>query len=198
MKRRVSAFIALALYTVCLLSGCFAATYRDTPESDVPDFKQADKRWAMTMYSNHGDITQTLRDHGCAVCVAADIVAYWFDSTVTPVDMAELSYKFGTIADRSGTKDTFWVMLAKRYPFKAFKVTDDIETAIECLNDGGLVCAKTLYKGKGHAILLYAYVDGEFYWREPSCLDPFLSLIIGHGSYEEVMDKAIKYRCYWR
>lgn len=194
-KRKLAGFLFLLLF----LFG--------TGLCEIPDYKQDDPRWASFIYSSHGDPGQTVKLTGCALCAAADMVAYWFDPGVTPLEMAKLSMRLGTCAFTGGTSKQFWYELAKQYPFSAFQETTYIDTAIRCLNDGGLVIVSFVggvwvdptNRGKAHACLIYSYDDMDgFRLHDSSWPEGVMSRIIGHAAYEKVKVAARAYYCYWK
>ena len=105
-----------------------------------PNFKQYDSRWASKMYSNHGDKKQTMKSSGCGPTAMADIVAAWWDSSITPYDLAKLSMskEWNTRTYDSGTSSTFFRKCAEKYGAR-YQTTSSLDTARNCLTDGGLV-----------------------------------------------------------
>lgn len=194
--KRIVLFLLMFVWIIEQL--CFALPARP------PDFKQTDPRWRDMVYSSHGDTSQLLKDHGCGVCAVADMIAYWFDDSITPVEIAELSMRIGTCGYNSGTSRLFYNAITEHYPFSRFVETSHIDTAIECLESGGLVIVSfksgvwNPNKSKRHSCLLYSYskYDG-FRLNDPGWPDGLMSKIIGHGSYEEVAEHAERYWCYW-
>ncbi len=176
---------------ICALLPGRALTYRDAPDTPVPDFKQDDPRWAHETYSSHGDRTQTIESHGCGICAAANIIAYWFNPTVTPVDMARLSERLGTVAYQGGTYPAFFELIADRYPLNVTRTRDPTAVA-GCLDAGGLVI---IVYGR-HASLIYAHT-GEDYWLHDSGWgDDLLSRIMGHRRYDKFKALDAVFYCY--
>ena len=204
MKRIVSACMALFLIAVSILT-CFAVAPCVGLDSSVPpDYKQSDSRWADVVYSNCADPSQTIRNTGCGICAAADMIAFWFDPEVTPVEMGALSVRLDTVSDRGGTYDRFFDLIADCYPFTACESTSDIARVIICLNEGGLVIAKFSSgvwnpdHSRRHACLLYSYdIDDGFRLHDPGWPPGLMSAIIGHGSYEAVRDSVERFWLYW-
>lgn len=202
LKRFITLLFAI-LYTACLLSCSLAVTYRDAPTTDVPDYKQDDPRWADTMYSSHGDKGQTIKYHGCALCVVADLAAYWFDPSITPADIIPLARKAEAIAYQGGTFRTLYDSLGEFYPLTV-EQTADLSRVIDCLTSDGLVIVSfaggvwNSDRTKRHSCLIYAYQYGEFWLHDPGWSDPLLSQIIGHGSYDTIQTSAESFWCCWR
>lgn len=113
----------------------------DTPQevyTKTPNYKQYDSRWASKMYSSHGDKTQTMKSSGCGPTAMANIVAVWWDSKITPYDLALKSLEWKTRTYDSGTSSTFFRKCNALYGGK-YQTTTSLETARKCLSEGGLV-----------------------------------------------------------
>ena len=176
---------------VCLFTA-LAATYRDAPQTDVPDFKQTDPRWCDVMYSNHSNPSQTIGNSGCVLCSVAGVVHHLCDDTVTPIDMAQLSMQIGKCADRGGTYSGFYTAVCDWYPLTV-TVTQSLDEAEQCIDSGGLV----IVSGGGHSRLMYAHT-GEDYWLHDSGWNGLLGEIMGHMTREKLMQKEYTYYCYQR
>ena len=115
-----------------------------------PNFKQGDSRWGSKMYSNHNDKSQTMASSACGPTSMADIVAEWWDSKITPYDLALQSLEWGTRTDNNGTSSTFFRKCAEKYKASKYSTTSSIDSAINCLNQGGyvIVCFGPGTKGK--------------------------------------------------
>lgn len=189
----------LFIAALMLLWLCFAE------QICLPDYKQTDPRWRDMVYSSHGDTSQLLKDHGCGVCAVADMIAYWFDDSITPVEIAELSMRIGTCGYNSGTLRYFYNAITEHYQFSRFVETSCIETAIECLESGGLVIVSFKSgvwdpnESKRHSCLLYSYSEEDgFRLNDPGWPDGLMSVIMGHGTYESIEKNAERFWCYWR
>lgn len=191
LKKKLAGFLVLLLF----LFG--------TGLCEIPDFKQGDPRWVGIMYSNHGDPEQTIKKGGCGLCAIANVIAYWFDPAITPVEIAALSVRTGHCTDKGGTYITFNEDITQYYPLRVIK-SADIADAIKCLESGGLVVAVMsggVWNQKPttrHAVTIYAHVDGDIYLHDPAWLDPFMSQIIGHTTVEKMASSAEWYYCYWK
>lgn len=186
----------------------FACVNSDSSLKSIPDFKQDDIQWADIIYSSHGDKAQTIKKNGCALCAAANLIAYWFDDSITPIDMAKLSIQLGTCSYNGGTYSRFFSELAQQYPFIKYQNTTDIDIAIQCLDEGGLVIVSFIggvwvesqQRGKAaHACLIYSYSEEDgFRLHDSNWPAGIMSIIIGHSTYEKVKAAARMYHCYWK
>lgn len=149
------------------------------PNIQPPNFKQYDSRWASKMYSNHNDKKQTMKSSACGPTSMADIVAQWWDATVTPWDLAQLSMQWGTRTYGSGTSSTFFRKCAEKYQAKSYKTTSSIDAVKSCLDAGGyvIVCFGPGTSGKagykkwtsgGHYCCIWGYSGDTFYINDPA------------------------------
>lgn len=191
--KKLIIFILVALTLVCF--------------AEPPDFKQDDPLWADYIYSSYNNSKQTIKNNGCSLAAAADMIAYWFDENITPVDIAELSMKkFKSCAYEGGTSAYFYAALARYYPFSRYQETKYVDNAIKCLNDGGIVLVSFtsgiwmhgLSKG-AHCCCAYSYSKEDgFRMHDPVAPAGLMSRIYGHVSYEKMARCAYKFYCYWR
>lgn len=124
------------------------------------DYKQGDPRWGSKMYSNHGDPKQTIKNSGCGPSVVADIVATWYDSKITPVEMCKLAVDNGFCTYNDGTARTFFKFVADKYKSSKYIRTTDTDAVISALKQGAYVVAlmgKGYWTGGGHYICLWKY-----------------------------------------
>ena len=147
--------------------------YKDPeyPFVQPPNFKQYDSRWANKMYSSHGDKAQTMKSSGCGPTSAADIVALWWDSNITPYDLALKSLEWKTRTYDSGTSSTFFRKVAELYKASKYQTTSNVDTAIDCLRNGGLVVVcfgRSKWTNGGHYCCLWKYADGVFSVNDPA------------------------------
>lgn len=144
-----------------------------------PDFKQYDSRWASKMYSNHGDKAQTMKSSGCGPTAMADIVAEWWDKSITPYDLALKSLEWGCRTYDSGTSGTFFKKCADFYKAKSYKTASGIDAVKTCLDEGGyvIVCFGAGTKGKagyqkwtkgGHYCCIWGYKGDTYYINDPA------------------------------
>ena len=169
-----------------------------------PNFKQYDKRWADKMYSNHGDAKQTMKSSACGPTSMADIVAQWWDSKITPYDLAKKSMDWGTRTYDSGTTSTFFRKCHDLYGGR-YQTTSSLNTARKCLTEGGyvIVCFGTGSSGKpgykkwtsgGHYCVIWGY-DGDTYFIN----DPASSKAArAKGTAAEISNCRKGFYCFWR
>lgn len=165
------------------------------------DNKQYDPKWKSKPYSIHRPPDQTIGSSGCGPSAASDIVATWWDKTVTPVEMCEFSLKKGCRTDNSGTATKFMAYVAEKY--KASKYVGGVanmETMINCLDTGGYVVVR-FGPGKtqkwtkgGHYCVIYKYDGTYFYINDPASA----SSTRAKGTYAEVKDARKDFFLFWK
>lgn len=167
-----------------------------------PDFKQYDSRWASKIYSNHGDKSQTMRSSGCGPTAMADIVAAWWDKSITPYDLAQKAVSWGCRTNNSGTAVSFFSKIASLYKATYFS-TKSIDNALSCLKQGGLVVVcfgpgtpgKSSYrrwtKG-GHYCCIWGFDGTNFLINDPASS----SAKRAKGTRAEVLDARKGFYCF--
>lgn len=170
-----------------------------------PNFKQYDSRWGKKMYSEHNDKSQTMASSGCGPTAMADIVAAWWDPSITPYDLALKSLEWGTRTPNSGTSSTFFRKCANKYNAYKYLTRSSLDDAINCLAEGGLVicCFGPGTKGKagyqkwtkgGHYCCIWKW-DGEyFYINDPASA----SSARAKGTRTEVANTRKGFYLFWR
>ena len=83
--------------------------------------------------------SQTISNSGCGPTAAANIVATWWDSSVTPKTLAELSVKHGYRTKNSGTAWDFFKFVAEKYGASKFVKTSSYTTAEAAIKEGAYV-----------------------------------------------------------
>ncbi|MBQ6646039.1 MAG: peptidoglycan-binding protein [Clostridia bacterium] len=135
------------------------------------DYKQYDSKWAMKMYSSHGDKKQTMKNSACGPTAMADIVATLIDSSVTPPLLADKSMTWGDRTYSSGTAWSFFPHIAGEYKFSKYLKTASLATLKACLDSGGYAVAsmgKGYWTNGGHYICVWKY-DGDYiYANDPA------------------------------
>lgn len=185
--------IALFLCLISLLP-CYAL---DIKSSEFPDFKQYDEQWANYMYSSYNNEAQTIENFGCSLCAMCDIIVYWFDSTVTPIDLAKLSiHKYKSCAYEGGTTSYFNYAIATDYNFSRVIYTQYLDRVVDCLNSGGLVIATYYIKSARalHDVCVYKVnASGTFFFaHNPSSSKNFYQI-----SRNWLERYGVEYFCYW-
>lgn len=136
------------------------------------NFKQYDKRWGGKMYSRSNP-RLTIRNNGCGPTAMANIVAAWWDETMTPDKMAALFVRNGFCAENSGTYRSTFKWVADRYHASKFVRTTDTNYVKKALEQGAYVVAlmgKGYWTGGGHYITLWWYTrkNNTFHAHDPA------------------------------
>jgi hypothetical protein len=170
-----------------------------------PNFKQGDSRWGKKMYSNHNDPKQTMASSACGPTSMADIVAQWWNSSITPYDLAKLSVSWGTRTYDSGTSPTFFRRIADKYHASKYIISKSIDVVIQCLEAGGyvIVCFGPGTKGKagyqkwtkgGHYCCIWKWDGKYFYINDPASS----SSARAKGTREEVQNTRKGFYLFWK
>lgn len=137
------------------------------------DYKQYDKKWAGDPYTINPKAKppQTIKSSGCGPTSMADILAAWFDPSITPVETCKMAVDHGYRTKSSGTSRAFFDWIAKQYPFKKYKRTTSTDEVIAALEAGAWVVALMgpgdWTKG-GHYICIWKSDGAYFYACNPS------------------------------
>lgn len=190
-----------------LLTGASGGDSGDlNPKAIQPiNYKQGDSRWGKKMYSNHGDRSQTMATSACGPTSMADIVHQWWDSSITPYDMAQKSLAWGCRTYNSGTSGSFFKKVANLYKASKYSTTSSVDNAIKCLNEGGyvVVCFGPGTKGKswyqkwtkgGHYCCIWKWDGKYFYINDPASSKTARA----KGTYEEVLNCRKGFYCFWK
>lgn len=102
------------------------------------DYKQYDSKWKSVVYTKNNTYSkkQTIKNSGCGPTSMADIVATWWDKSVTPKTLAALSVSQGYRTENSGTAWGFFRYCASKYRASKFIQTTSIATLKSALADG--------------------------------------------------------------
>lgn len=163
------------------------------------NYKQYDSKWGSVVYTKNNTYnkSQTIRSSGCGPTAMADIVATWWDSSVTPVAMAALSVANGYRTTNSGTAWGFFKFVAQKYKASKFIQTSSIETAKNALENGALVIVsfkKSKWTNGGHYCLLWKYQNNVFSVNDPASA----SSNRAKGTYAEVQAAAKQFFIFYR
>lgn len=163
------------------------------------DYKQYDSRWGSVVYTKNNTYnrSQTIKNSGCGPTAMADIVATWWDSSVTPVTMAALSVANGYRTENSGTAWAFFKFVAQKYNASKFIQTSSVETAKNALEDGALIVVsfkKSKWTSGGHYCVLWKYNNGTFYVNDPASA----AASRAKGTYNEVRDAAKQFFIFYK
>lgn len=170
-----------------------------------PNFKQGDSRWGKKMYSNHGDKSQTMASSGCGPTSMADIVAQWWDKDCTPWTLAQLSMEWGTRTYDSGTTSTFFRKAQAKYGASKYLTTSSLDTARNCLTEGGyvVVCFGPGKSGQagyrkwtkgGHYCTIWGYDGDTYFINDPASS----SSARAKGTKTEIQNCRKGFYCFWR
>ena len=144
-----------------------------TTNKQPVNYKQYDKRWGSVVYTKNNTYNkkQTIKNSGCGPTSMADIVATWWDSKVTPVEMCALSVKNGFRTNNSGTAWGFFKFVADKYGASKFIKTSSYATAETAVKNGAyVVCSMKpgLFTKGGHYICWWK-CDGTYnYTNDPA------------------------------
>lgn len=125
-------------------------------------YSQRDSRWKNILYTSVGDSSQTIGSSGCGPTSAAMIIAGIKDSSVTPVQIADLFVKNGFRTSNNGTYCSAFKWIANRYSIE-FKQVYNVDTAIQEVRNGNFLvvsCSNGLFTTGGHYIVI-AGIDGD-------------------------------------
>lgn len=128
------------------------------------DYKQYDSRWGKKLYTSTGNKSQTMASSACGPTAMADVVATFFDTNVTPYDLAQIAVKRGYRTVNSGTAWNFFDYMATQYDFSAYKRTTSHTALTDALSKGALVIASMApgyWTKGGHFICVWDY-DGTY------------------------------------
>lgn len=103
------------------------------------DYKQYDSRWGSILYTSTGNKKQTIKSSGCGITAMADIIATWWDKTITPKETAAWAVANGYRTQNSGTAWGYFQKMAEKYGASKFVQTSSFATMQGCLADGGYV-----------------------------------------------------------
>ena len=137
------------------------------------NFKQYDSKWGSVIYTKNNTYNkkQTIKNSGCGPTSMADIVATWWDTTVTPKILAALSVKQGYRTENSGTAWGFFKYCANKYGASKFVQTTSFATAEAAIKNGAyVVCSMKpgLWTKGGHFICLWWIDDTYVYVNDPA------------------------------
>lgn len=176
-----------------------------TPGEKPVDYKQYDKRWGSKPYTITGSSKQTMSTSACGPTAMADIVATWWDGSVTPWEMAQKALDWGCRTKDSGTSSAFLKKAAKLYDAKDYRTSSSADDVIKCLREGGLVivCFGAGTKGKagyqkwtkgGHYCLIWKWDGEKFHINDPASAASARAT----GTRTEVMNTRKGFYLFWR
>lgn len=137
------------------------------------DYKQYDSKWASVVYTRNNtyDKSQTIKSSGCGPTSMADIVATWWDSSVTPITLAALSVANGFRTFNSGTAWDFFKFCANKYGASKFIQTNSVPTLKNALEEGALAVVSfgpSKWTKGGHYCCIWKWDGNYFYINDPA------------------------------
>lgn len=137
------------------------------------DYKQYDSKWGRVVYTQNNTYnkSQTIKSSGCGPTSAADVVATFWDKSITPVELAAYSVSRGYRTKNSGTSWSFFKDVAQKFGASKFVQTSSYATAAAALSDGALVVVsvkKSRWTNGGHFICWWKVDDKYVYIADPA------------------------------
>jgi polysaccharide deacetylase len=125
-------------------------------------YNQADNRWANHLYTSPTHPQANLKTSGCGPTSAAMIVTNMV-KRILPNEMADILKNNGYRANEGTSLEAFnW--LGKNYNLEV-KRTNNINEAVQCLKDGGMVVASLspggLFSTNGHIVVFVEMKDAN-------------------------------------
>lgn len=116
-------------------------TTNGTNSKQPVDYKQYDSKWGKIVYTRNNTYnkSQTISNSGCGTTAAADIIATWWDKSITPKETSAWSVANGFRTKNSGTSWDYFKWVAQKYGASKFVQTTSFATMQGCLADGGYV-----------------------------------------------------------
>lgn len=174
-------------------------TATGTNTSKPVDYKQYDSRWGSIVYTRNNTYNknQTIKSSGCGPTACADIIATFFDKSVTPVPLAAFSVAKGYRTQNSGTDWDFFEAVAKEFKASKFLQTSSYNTAKAAQDDGALVVVsvrKSRWTNGGHFICWWDTDSKYVYINDPASA----SSSRAKAPYSELKTAAKQYFCIWK
>lgn len=174
-------------------------TTNGTNSKKPVDYKQYDSKWGKIVYTKNNTYSkkQTISNSGCGPTSAADIVATWWDKSITPKELCALAVKHGYRTTNSGTAWGYFKFLAQKYGASKFIQTSSFATMQGCLADGGYVVVSfrpSKWTKGGHYCVLWKDDGKTIYVNDPASA----SSRRAKGTYSEVKAAAKQYFCFWK
>lgn len=161
-------------FAVATTSGATTNTTTTGTNTTKPvDYKQYDSKWAKVVYTQNNtyDRSQTIKSSGCGPTSAADVVATFWDKSITPVELAAYSVSRGYRTKNSGTSWSFFKDVAQKFGASKFIQTSSYATAAAAVNDGALVVVsvkKSRWTNGGHFICWWKVDSKYVYIADPA------------------------------
>lgn len=189
-----------ALFGVVVAPATTTTTTTNGTNSKQPvNYKQYDSRWGSILYTQNNTYSknQTIKSSGCGTTSAADIIATWWDKSVTPKETSAWSVANGFRTKNSGTAWDYFKWVAQKYGASKFVQTTSFATMQGCLADGGYVVVSfraSKWTKNGHFCVLWKDDGKKIYVNDPASS----SSSRAKGTYSEVKAAAKQYFCFWK
>lgn len=150
-----------------------STTTNGTNSTQPVNYKQYDSRWKSVIFTKNNTYnkSQNIGNSGCGPTSMADIVATWWDKTITPVEMAALAVKQGYRTTNSGTAWGFFKYVAQQYKASNFVQTSSYATAEAAVSNGALVVCSVgpgVWTSGGHYICWWKVDSTYVYINDPA------------------------------
>ena len=174
-------------------------TTNGTNSKQPVNYKQYDSRWGSIVYTKNNTYNkkQTIKNSGCGTTAAADIIATWWDKSITPKETSAWSVANGFRTTNSGTAWGYFKWIANKYNASKFVQTTSFATMQGCLADGGYVVVSfkpSKWTSGGHYCVLWKDDGKTIYVNDPASS----SSNRAKGTYSEVKVAAKQYFCFWK
>lgn len=188
-----------ALFGVSTSTTTATTTNNGTNSKQPVDYKQYDSKWASVIYTQNNTYSknQTIKSSGCGPTAAADIVATWWDKSITPVELCALSVANGYRTKNEGTAWGFFKFIAQKYGASKFVQTSSYSTAKACIEDGGYVVVsvkKSRWTTGGHFICWWKLSGGNVYINDPASSSSYRA----KAPTSTLKEAAKQYFCFWK
>lgn len=135
------------------------------------NYKQIDKKWKDIVYTYNGTYSkkQTIGNSGCGPTSMSDIVATYWDSKITPVEICKLAVDKGYRRKTGGTDGKFFTFVTQKYDGMCLETTSHTY-AMEAVKKGHLVIVsvgKSRWSNGGHYIVLWKISGSTCYINDP-------------------------------
>ena len=163
------------------------------------DYKQYDPKWGSILYTQNNTYSkkQTIKSSGCGTTSAADIIATWWDKSVTPKETSAWSVANGFRTKNSGTDWGFFKWVATKYGASKFVQTSSFATAKACIEDGGYVVVSvrpSRWTTAGHFICWWKVDGSNVYINDPASSSAYRA----KAPYSTLKEAAKQYFCFWK
>ena len=179
----------------------FTETKTEKPQVTTQpiNYKQYDSRWGSVIYTKNNTYNkkQTIKSSGCGPTAMSDIVATWWDKSVTPKTLAALSVANGYRTTNSGTAWGFFEFCAKKYGASKYITTTSIATLKSSLQEGAYAVVSfgpSKWTKGGHFCCIWKWDGKYFYINDPASA----SAARAKGTEQEVTKARKKFFIFYK